>query len=562
MRKQTKIAAIVSAAALLALGASITSFAAVRGTWRIEDGEWKCYDKNGEAYENVFAVSNGKEYYVGDDGLLVRSDWVEYEGSYYFVNSAGAKITSDWRLTTPYDEPDEEEEWYYFQSSGKRAENKKITWKNNTYYFDGEGKMLTGWVTSTGNDNVDESNTFVQSSTYYCDEDGARVKSDWRKATTPETRDDEDADTYWYYFDTNGRAVTGKKNNIKGQTYFFNENGQMLSGWVSSEGATGSDVTYIQIDKEDAESSIASRVGEDVYYCGPSSDGHAKKNKWVKLWAPEKKADEEEDDLRWFWFDKNGKVYRTTGGATNTENKLATAYTFVDGLLKVDKEASSDTQNDGEVYVSTKKVNSKDYWFNSEGEMVSGFYMMPVAKDTDGTPKDYRMFYFGGADDGSMKTGSQSIKDDAGDVYKFYFETSSASHKGAGITGNKSNKLYYFGRLVTAGDYKYQIVMLTAGQLKLDTAKYDPTDEFKFIINSNGSIQHSKSQYKEDGDVLIDARTLTDAKKYDKEDLYGQEITFSEDAGVTKYSIVEKHSATSGKPYNYVEEIDLGNFIE
>ena len=33
MRKQTKIAAVVSAAALLALGASMTSFAASKGTW-------------------------------------------------------------------------------------------------------------------------------------------------------------------------------------------------------------------------------------------------------------------------------------------------------------------------------------------------------------------------------------------------------------------------------------------------------------------------------------------------------------------------------------------------
>ena len=47
MRKQTKIAAVVSAAALLALGASMTSFAASKGTWMMVDGEWYCYDKNG-----------------------------------------------------------------------------------------------------------------------------------------------------------------------------------------------------------------------------------------------------------------------------------------------------------------------------------------------------------------------------------------------------------------------------------------------------------------------------------------------------------------------------------
>ena len=50
MRKQTKIAAVVSAAALLALGASMTSFAASKGTWMMVDGEWYCYDKNGDAY--------------------------------------------------------------------------------------------------------------------------------------------------------------------------------------------------------------------------------------------------------------------------------------------------------------------------------------------------------------------------------------------------------------------------------------------------------------------------------------------------------------------------------
>ncbi len=37
------------------------------------------------------------------------------------------------------------------------------------------------------------------------------------------------------------------------------------------------------------------------------------------------------------------------------------------------------------------------------------------------------MFYFGGADDGSMKTGSQSIKDNTGDTYKFYFYTKDQS---------------------------------------------------------------------------------------------------------------------------------------
>lgn len=75
-RNQSKIAAVVSAAALLALGVSMTSFAASKGTWMMVDGERYCCDKNADAYENTFCSSNGKEYYVGEDGQLVRSDWL------------------------------------------------------------------------------------------------------------------------------------------------------------------------------------------------------------------------------------------------------------------------------------------------------------------------------------------------------------------------------------------------------------------------------------------------------------------------------------------------------
>ena len=219
MRKQTKIAALVSATALLALGASITSFAAARGTWMLVDGEWYCYDSNGDPYEDTFCVSNGKDYYVGEDGMLVRSSWVDYDGDMYFVNSAGQKITSDWRLTTPYDDEDAEEEWYYFQASGKMATNKKIVYKGNTYFFNADGKMLTGWVTADGDDVVNEESDIDKDHTYYADETGARVEGNWVYTVEPGTEeDDADADYYYYYLLPSGKVASGKRNNIVGQT--------------------------------------------------------------------------------------------------------------------------------------------------------------------------------------------------------------------------------------------------------------------------------------------------------------------------------------------------------
>ena len=434
MRKQTKIAAVVSAAALLALGASMTSFAASKGTWMMVDGEWYCYDKNGEAYTNTFCSSNGKEYYVGEDGQLVRSAWVEYDGSYYFVNSSGAKITNDWRLTTPYDDDSADEEWYYFKSSGK--------------------------------------------------------------------------------------AQTGKGTNIKGQTYLFDNEGRMQTGWVALTASTSSNAKeYLEIGGEDSTAKLSDYT--DVYFCGDEDDGHAKKNKWYKTWRPEDFDDEDEDnDEFWYWIDKNGKVYIPTEAASGS-NATGYKYKLEDAALAQKKVSGSYESFE----ITKKKVNSKDYFFNNDGEMLSQFIEVVTPNTADGLVTG--MYYFGGDDDGSMKTGSQSVRDDNGDTYKFYFGTknSTSENKGVGITGNKSNKLYYKGLLLTADDYKYQIATV-------DDVHY-------FIVNKNGSIQHSCVEYKEDSDVLIDASDLA-------------KTAFSTTEGLYKYSI----DAATASAINKVDMID------
>ena len=489
MRKQTKIAAVVSAAALLALGASITSFAASKGTWMLVDGEWYCYDKNGDVYENTFCSSNGKEYYVGDDGMIVKSDWVEYDGSYYFVNSSGAKITNDWRLTTPYDDEDADEAWYYFQSTGKRAENKKIVYKGKTYFFDADGKMLTGWVTANGTEVVNEENNIDADDTYYCGEDGARIEGNWVYTTEPTAEDDEaDADEYFYYLKPgNGRPVVNtKRNNVKGQSYIFDEEGRMLWGWVAKTTASGSSAVYEKIDEEeDTAVTLSDPDYSEVYYCSAEDDGHVKKNRWIKLWRPKNTYEEDEDvSKKWYWIEKDGKVYIPSARDVDGTSK---AYKFEEGNILDD--------SDGEIKnITTKKISSKDYYFNQDGEMISGFQWLEFATGSNATG----MYSFGGSDDGSMKTGSQTVKDDNGDSYKFYFGTRTATKdlevKGVGITGNKSNKLYYHGMLIKAEDYKYQLV---------------DVDGINYIVNQNGSVQHSKSEYKEDGDVLVDAKAAT-----------------------------------------------------
>ena len=452
MRKQTKIAAVVSAAALLALGASMTSFAASKGTWMMVDGEWYCYDKNGDAYTNVFCSSNGKEYYVGDDGQLVRSEWVDYDGSYYFVNSSGAKITNDWRLTTPYDD------------------------------------------------------------------------------------DSADEDEYWYYLKkTTGKPATGKQSNINGQIYLFNNEGQMQHGWVAATDTNGA--KFVQLDKEDDEKSMSAAGNAAVYYCGDEDDGHAKKNKWTKTWLPDNTS-EEDNDKEWCWFDKDGVLFRSGENKGSATASDAWKYKLDEGTLKKDANESTGV-------ISKKKVSSKDYWSTKDGVLLSKFYLINDA-----------MYYFGGSDDGSMKTGSQSIKDNTGDTYKFYFYTKdqAASYKtpdgnhglskGAGVVGNQGNKLYWYGLQIQADDYKYQVATITI----------NGTD-YSFIVNSNGTIQHSaNTEYKEDGEVLVKTGAYTQKDKDGKDVVIP--TTFVKD-GQAKYAIEDTKTIKKD-----VIDVDLGKFFQ
>ena len=517
MRKQTKIAALVSATALLALGASITSFAAKKGTWMMVDGEWYCYDSNGDVIENEFCLSNGKEYYVGDDGQLVRSDWVEYDGDYYFVNSSGAKITNDWRLTTPYDDSSSDEEWFYFQSTGKRAEDKKLLIKGSTYFFNGDGEMMTGWVQASG-DSWDEGSTddVKGTETYYCDEEtGARLESTWVLTYAPSVDEDDadDDDLHYYYLKSSGKAATGKQSNVKGQTYFFDEEGVMLSGWVTR---TSSNAGYVQIWEDDDDSdgyystSLSEFADADVYFCGESDDGHMKKGKWIKTWNNvDYGADDDDNDKYWFYINNSGKVY-----IPDTAGVAATRYKLEDGEGNSfdDRFTESNYDVDGDnLTVSTKKINSKTYFFDANGQMMSKFVYVTA---TNSDIEYAGMYYFGTADDGARKDGSVSVTDESGESHRFYFatETNTNQHyyNAVGINGAKSGKLYDNGLLLTAEDAKYEVKTVT-----IDGSDYD------FIVNKSGSIQSSKKEYEEDDDVLVDA----------------SEATFSDTKGATYKSV-------------------------
>ena len=480
MRKQTKV---VLAAALFTMGASFSAFAAKTGTWMLEDDGWYCYDKDGDAYEDEFCLSYGKEYYMGNDGLMVTSSWVEYDDSYYYVGSDGSKTINDWRFVAPEEDEDEEAEWFYFNSKGKRVSGKQVI-DGKTYYFDADGKLLTGWVDYT-NDVATEGEENGEN-LVFCGEDGARLSKVWVKTWEPGT-DEEDADEddkNWYYIKSSGAAQTGRNNDIKGETYFFGEDGAMLSGWVATE---DDGKTYVEIGGEDSTADLADYNGETkaVYFCGDSDDGHAKKNRWVKTWKPSEYYDaDSDDDQYWYWVAKSGKVYLPTDATS------ANAVTFDDGSANVPFTLGTNSN------AEFKEINNKTYAFNDAGEMLDDLYKIG----------NY-YYYFGDSDDGEMKTGSATIEDEEGETYKFFFGKKTDKDdnyvEGAGVTGAASGELYVNGLIQTSDDEDYR-------EVKVDI----DGEDYYFVVDDDGDIRTAKKEYKDDDDnVYLNTKNTTFSSK-------------------------------------------------
>ena len=447
MRKQTKLVAVLSAAALLAVGASMTSFA---GWEKDEDGIWHYYDSDDEMVEDEWRKDGSKWFYLDEDGNMLTDSWVDDE---YYVGSDGAMLKNAWIKTTPDEDisdPDEDgDHWYYFDSKGKKVtdDSKKINGK--TYYFDEDGKMLDGWHEDKGD-------------VYYLggEDEGWRAENQWLWLEKPgdadEDNDDEQIldcadeddcdDEGWYWFGSNGKMYkdTGKKK-VNGRYYMFNEHGQMLYEWINN---TPTKVTGTPSNAQlDGIATAGSATIEDMYYYNIVEEGW-RGDGWYEIDGSEDVGTDSDTD--WYYFDKGEAEH-----ADATKKDLAT----YDG--------------DGEpVYVAKIKVDSskgkKYFAFNEKGQMQT---------DLQYIADDNGFYYFD--DNGYMQDGKISDVECDDDTYDFYFNTKNGKN-GQGYTGEKDNYLYFNGKRLEADD-DYRLYYLN-GDI--------------YLVNSKGKVQSTKSDSK------------------------------------------------------------------
>ena len=495
MRKQTKIAALISAAAVLSVGGAMTAFAATG--WQQENGTWVYYNRNEEKVTETWQKSGDYWFYLDDNGEMATDSLIDDNDDTYYVDVNGVMVTNRWVAVDNENAGEENEPnqwWYYFGANGKAYKRSDSatgdvslkTINGKKYTFDTDGKMQYGWV-KDGETQHDE-NAWQDSEYYFGDENDGSMAEGWREIAIV---DDQAADlqpgdnywdedqTRWFYFKASGKkekSQTGKT--INGRKYGFDEYGRMNAGWITTATASNAKVA------DGGSQGIATYSNSFLYYSTPE-DGARSTKGWFKVtpgYYLQRDKYEDGSDY-WYYSDGNGKL---TVNEIKTVNGKKYAFDnygrMISGFVVLQMEGNTI----GSGYSSKKIVQKVD----SDGTYDTGdnYNRFVKANDSLFRSGELKSYFFGGSDDGSMKTGKQTVELDS-EKYTFEF-AKNGSNKGVGLNGMEDHKFYVGGKLATAdADNKIEIVILDRDN-KL-VAKSSVEDAL--VAYGNGGVQHFKS---------------------------------------------------------------------
>lgn len=471
MKKQTKVMATLSTAALLALGFSAVSMAA---GWDNSTGAWRYLNNDGSEVVDEWKSANGNWFYLDSDGVMATDKLIEDESGsktkYYYVDQYGAMVKNTWKAVAMDDDDntdlDAEYWWYYFGNDGKAytidddkaiTKSKVKTINGLKYAFDAEGHMLYGWtLAGAGNhsQNDDNKQLWKDANYYFNGWNDGHAQTGWAQINVE--KEDGDTADYWFYFNGDGEKQYGKRKKINGVYYVFAEDGHMIDEWTIEETkGTWSDSF-----------TTTSKAASISYVNG---DGAQRKNTWIwaipaEDWIP---GDYEDDEYSWFYAGKDGKL---------TADQV-------------------------------KKINGKKYAFDSEGRMQTGFVTVINGKvgDQYGHDKFTReewinnklenLYYFSSDEekDGAMKTGYQNIEL-ADDTFQFYFQKN-----GQALTqyDNKIKKYTIAGLILkptSDDDNNYAAIEVVDKKPVSITTDFDKMKTGdKILVNKQGTVIKNKT---------------------------------------------------------------------
>ncbi|MFY9262598.1 MAG: N-acetylmuramoyl-L-alanine amidase family protein [Actinomycetaceae bacterium] len=261
---------LVAGVGVTALSTPAQASSSLPGHWLCDaDGECIFFDPDGEPYTNTWLFWYGNWYYLGSGGWMYRT--VGEETFVYEIDDAWYMFGPSGAMRTGWYQPINNDEqlwmysdangnlvrsawrsiggkWYYFDHYAVMLASQTLDIDEKTYRFASSGAMITGWYQDG-------------SSWYYYGADGAMYKEQWLQSGGT-----------WYYFDAGGQMCAGDGQmpyllGIGEDLYFFDSSGAMITGWYSQSSA--SDTWWYYFDPDGRHVQLAWRyIDGNWYYFG------------------------------------------------------------------------------------------------------------------------------------------------------------------------------------------------------------------------------------------------------------------------------------------------------
>jgi glucan-binding YG repeat protein len=293
---------------------------------------------------------------IGVSAVSMAAGWDNSTGEWRYLNNDGTEVTDTWKSANG--------NWFYLGSDGVMATNQLIEDTNNS---------TTRY--------------------YYVDQYGAMVKNTW-KAVARDDGDDLQAEYWWYYFGSDGKAYTTKNDSnftvsklktIDGKKYLFNEEGHMMYGWIKE-------------DSQDQNDTDDDAWKDALFFANGWNDGHIQTG-----WAQITVEDNDETKDYWFNFGSDGKKVGYKDGKRKKINGVY--YHFAtDGHMLTDwavgttsvekvKEGKTPDATPGQiVYLNGDGSERKNKWVWAVPDEHSNEISDVLQKDYD--DDEYSWFYY------------------------------------------------------------------------------------------------------------------------------------------------------------------------
>lgn len=249
---------IAGLAAALCFTAPMTTEAAGTEGWQQGTNGWWYLLEDGTYYANGFQNIGDATYYFDGAGYMATG-WRDINGNWYHFGADGVMASNGWQQIGGT--------WYYFYADGKMADGVVSIYNGTDYddYLFVDGAMQTGWTYYT--------NEYGNGAWYLAEANGV-LKTGWLYDGAN-----------WFYL--NPAMYEGGSYSIWAEdgtstTYFFDENGHMVTGWHNYSDAldTYEDWAYCNADGTPYTGWIAS--GSDWYYI---RNGWMQQGTWINTYV-------------------------------------------------------------------------------------------------------------------------------------------------------------------------------------------------------------------------------------------------------------------------------------